>query len=299
MDVLVLMSCFNGEAYLVEQIESILAQQGVSVRLLVRDDGSTDATAEILQDYQDKGFLEWYQGDNLKSAQSFMDLLQTASGAHYYAFADQDDVWYPHKLQAAVTCLSGCNDQPTLYFSHKRVVDRELKPLGIEDEAVNGLELGTSLLKCRVSGCTMVFNDALLRQLQTYRPYRISMHDSWVLKVASAIGTVVEDKGLFMDYRQHERNVVGSRKSAFDVFKIRVRSLFSRSKDSIRTSMAQQLMEGYGSKMSAYDQQYCQAFAEIRSSFKARLRLVFSSYLKPHNRKETLAIKVLVLLGWM
>ena len=94
MKVAVLMSSYNGEKYIRPQIDSILAQEGnFELSLFVRDDGSTDKTQAILQEYAQKRKLTWYTGNNLGPARSFMDLLKKCKGFNYYAFADQDDYW--------------------------------------------------------------------------------------------------------------------------------------------------------------------------------------------------------------
>ena len=73
--VLVLLSTYNGEKYLKEQIDSVLGQEKVKTFLLVRDDGSTDKTCSILEWYQKRGALKWYKGKNLGPARSFVDLI--------------------------------------------------------------------------------------------------------------------------------------------------------------------------------------------------------------------------------
>ena len=82
-NVCILMSTYNGEKYLKEQIESLKTQQGVSVSILVRDDGSTDSTKQILEYYKNQGVLDWYTGENLKSARSFLDLVYRAPDSEY------------------------------------------------------------------------------------------------------------------------------------------------------------------------------------------------------------------------
>ena len=74
----VLMSTYNGQKYLTEQINSILSQKGVDVEILVRDDGSTDGTIHILNEYRSQGKIDWYSGKNLRSAKSFMNLLKNS-----------------------------------------------------------------------------------------------------------------------------------------------------------------------------------------------------------------------------
>ena len=71
-NICVLMSTYNGERFLQQQVDSIIRQEGVNVHLLVRDDGSTDQTLSMLEQYKEKGALDYYQGENLGSARSFM-----------------------------------------------------------------------------------------------------------------------------------------------------------------------------------------------------------------------------------
>ena len=112
--VCVLMSTYNGEKYLEEQIDSILAQKGCKVQLLVRDDGSSDGTIGILQKYHEEGYLEYYTGENLKPAKSFMDLLYNAPKAEYYA-----SVSYTHLdvyKRQAVSGADGSGSNPGSLF---------------------------------------------------------------------------------------------------------------------------------------------------------------------------------------
>ena len=125
MRIAVLMSSYNGEKYILKQIESILAQVGCEVHLFVRDDGSCDSTTEILKKYADEGKLEWYQGDNLKPAKSFLKLLYESGEYDYYAFADQDDIWDNDKLSYGIQYLEKYQDKPAIYFSKARYIDSE------------------------------------------------------------------------------------------------------------------------------------------------------------------------------
>ncbi|MBR4115330.1 MAG: glycosyltransferase, partial [Bacteroidales bacterium] len=115
--VCVVLASYNGQKYIREQLDSIAAQEGVEVSLLVRDDGSRDATQEILEQYQNAGALRWYTGAHLNVAQGFLELLRNAPEADYYAFCDQDDVWLPDKLAAAVAMLKQENPAlPLMYY---------------------------------------------------------------------------------------------------------------------------------------------------------------------------------------
>lgn len=98
----VVMSTYNGEKYLKEQIDSILSQEGVDVRLYIRDDGSSDRTTDILASYQEHKNVKIEKGNNLGFAKSFLTALDECDEADYYAFSDQDDVWEKDKLSTAM-----------------------------------------------------------------------------------------------------------------------------------------------------------------------------------------------------
>lgn len=297
--VAVLMSTYNGEAFLQTQIDSILAQEGVEVTLLVRDDGSNDATHAMLESYQSRGLLQWYTGKNLRSAYSFWDLVEHAPTADYYAFADQDDYWHPDKLISAVSMIDTVPEGPVLYFCKKRLVDGQLQPLNREDEYVRGVTLNYSLLTCRASGCTMVFNQSLMTLLQAYHPAVMTMHDAWVLRVAAATGKVLYDETPHMDYRQHGNNVVGGGMTRKDVWRKHFQSLGKHRNDTIRSQMAQQLYDNYQSLMQEPDRSYLHCFATLRTSFRSRMKLIFSNYIQTHEPGELLFVKLFFLLGWV
>ena len=94
----VFLSSYNGEKYIEEQIDSVLQQKGVEVRILVRDDGSNDKTVDILEMLYKKGKINFYKGENIGYAKSFLNLLTHDNKADYYAFCDQDDFWLSNKL---------------------------------------------------------------------------------------------------------------------------------------------------------------------------------------------------------
>ena len=120
---LILLSTYNGEKYLPELLESVLAQKDIYVDILARDDGSTDKTVEILKKYDR---VKVYGGNNLKPAKSFLDLIWKADiNYDYYALCDQDDVWKEEKIISAVKCIENI-DKPALYSSAVEVVDKRL-----------------------------------------------------------------------------------------------------------------------------------------------------------------------------
>lgn len=211
--ILILMSTYNGDKYLEEQLKSILKQETANVSLLIRDDGSIDRTKQILEEYS-RSFsnIYWYTGENLGAAKSFIDLIINADKEFdYYAFADQDDYWLPNKIEVAVKQLSEYNNTASLYFCNPLVVDQNLKIIEKSDFCeYNFYSLESALLGVAPLGCTMVFNKKLLNLLKLHKPNELRMHDHWVLITCFAFkGKVIADKGKYIMYRQHAENVVG------------------------------------------------------------------------------------------
>ena len=296
--VTVLMSTYNGGKYLREQIESILNQKEVLISLYVRDDGSTDDTVNILNEYQEKGKLEYFIGENRGAAYSFWDLLLHAQEDSYYAFSDQDDFWMEKKLISAIENIRIDEKTPFLYFSRKTIVDKNLIPMKMTDEPVRGVDLRFSMLKGFASGCTMVFNRKLYEKLTIYTPEVMTMHDSWILKVAGAVGKVYYDSNSYILYRQHGKNVIGnnSRKNAFNRH---IKKIFKYKDDNITSKMAKQLITNYGNQMQEMDVRYIKYLSDIRESVSSRYRLIFSNYYKTQVPWNIILFKIFFALGWM
>ena len=294
--VCVLMSTYNGEKYLKEQLDSILDQNSIIVDILVRDDGSTDKTLNILDEYSKKyKNIRYYNGENLKSAKSFMNLLFTVEEYPYYAFSDQDDIWDKDKLIVATTKLKeGYN----LYGCKKNIVNSNLEFLNREDETPSSLKLGSIILRCRISGCTMVFDKELRNNLLKCNPEMISMHDSWVLKVAVSTGKVFYDENKYILYRQHDNNVVGAKKSFLDQLKKRLLNFRKRREQGfVRLLMAKELYNRYSESLSKEDKESLFYFVYHRENLKNRIKLVSRNFLHGDNILDTFIIKILALLG--
>lgn len=119
----VVMATYNGEKYIREQLDSILSQTYPVYEIVIQDDGSTDSTMEILREYAAcHGFIHVYQNDhNIGLFRNFKTATMRATG-DFIALSDQDDVWYPQKLEKQVTAI-GTND--LCYSQHHRGRDRE------------------------------------------------------------------------------------------------------------------------------------------------------------------------------
>ena len=234
----VLLSTYNGEKYLKEQIDSILAQTGVEVHLLVRDDGSKDGTLEILKQYKD---IEIVEAHNVGATRSFFELIKLAGNYDFYAFADQDDVWDADKLSIAIERLSKY-ERPAIYSGNTRLVDGELN--FIKNETLKPITtLGSALVKNYVTGCTAVFNAELMKYLKMYEPMHAPFHDWWVNLVCLSVGGVsIYDYEPHMNYRQHGNNVVSGNDNLWKKWTSRLKKF---NKPYHRDLMAQEIIDNY------------------------------------------------------
>ena len=303
-DICVMMSTYNGEKYLKEQLDSILNQECVDVNLLIRDDGSSDNTIEIIESYQKKYFnITLVKGRNEGTIDSFMDILFMAPNCSYYAFADQDDVWDRDKLICGIRAILETNKDKCLYFCKKRIVDANLMGMGRNDAYVRDTSLGCALLNSIAYGCTMVFDNSLMKILRMYRPEntRISMHDAWIYRVAAAVGYVIYDDIPHMYYRQHGNNVEGAELTIVEHWKLRIRSLLNGAvaRNSIRSDTAGELFKGYSGILCDEKKQLVLDLSMVRRKYSSRIRLIFTSYLRTQKKWEIIFIKIFIMLGWI
>lgn len=208
----VLMSTYNGQTFLKEQLDSITNQDfdGL-ITTLVRDDGSSDDTLSILDSYPqtDSRRLQVIRGENVRPQRSFLELIRLAPEADYYFFADQDDVWDPDKISAAAKAMDGL-DGPVCWCANFRHTHTDLHIY--EEKALTEKPPFAPLqiiFYNRIPGCCMGFNRALMELLQAIRIPNVMMHDSYALALAAACGRVLYDDNARISHRIHEANVVG------------------------------------------------------------------------------------------
>lgn len=272
----VLMSTYNGQKYLNEQVSSILSQKDVDVSLLVRDDGSSDQTTVMLDEYQQRGLLRWYTGENLRPARSFLHLLSHAGPFDYYAFSDQDDYWNPEKLAAAVERLREFSGVPALYFCQTQLADSQLNP--IDTPHIHPLlTFGESLVYQFVGGCTMVMNARLRDIVCKYTPDYLPMHDVWIYVVSLGVGAkVVFDSEPHILYRQHGGNVVGQGFGWQTVWKRRFDRIV-RDKEHVRYCLAKEVQTGFSELITDNNRPILEKFLAGRHSLWSRLSLLTDS----------------------
>ena len=302
--VVVLMSTYNGDRFLEEQIESILKQKDVDVVLYVRDDGSSDRTKQILDEYQRKNakMLVFYE-KNEGVGNSFMDLVYMApETSDYYAFADQDDIWRDTKLIEAIKLLkqSGKN----LYVSNQECVDKNGKQLK-KARFTETPDLSEISILCKnpVAGCTMVFSNAFYKSLSakqsrpTARLLKNRIHDVWVDMVGAVKEDIIYDPRSFILYRLHENNVVGIKKNtAYDILKAQWKKLRNPQERNGRSILAQEIVRCFPGETSK--NRLIQIAADSRK-MKNKILLIQNNEVFRHYTGETkLGFALKVLLGF-
>lgn len=218
----ILLSTFDGERYLGEQLESFLAQTHRDWVLYWRDDGSSDGTIALLERFgagPAAGRVvpvpapEGHRG----APESFLRLLRVAlakeePGADAFAFADQDDIWLPEKLARGRDALAGTPAQmPTLYCARQVLVDERLRRIGLSFPSSQEPGFPAALTQNVATGCTVMLNQAAAALIGASEPPPATVHDWWsYLLVAAAGGRLLSDDTPVVLYRQHARNLVGA-----------------------------------------------------------------------------------------
>ena len=112
----VIMTTYNGEKYLREQIDSIISQTYPIYELIIQDDGSTDNTVSIARDYakSNPAVKVFVNEKNLGLNQNFKTAVMRATG-DFVAISDQDDVWYPQKIERQIAAIGSCDICSTAY----------------------------------------------------------------------------------------------------------------------------------------------------------------------------------------
>ncbi len=295
MKVCVLLSTYNGEKFLVEQLESLKAQQGCDVDIWVRDDGSSDNTCQILNEWKERGALNWYSGPNLGYAMSFLELMSTAGDYDYYAFCDQDDIWLKDKLSRAVEQLERIDARIKLYCSNVFFYKDGIVGGGIHKTRPE-FDKYTSLVRNIAPGCSMVFDKSLRDLVIKGNPERIIAHDFWIFQLAALFGTVCYDFEPSMLYRQHANNQIGQKTSRLDIWKRRFKSMNSSEKNA-REAQAKELLRCFGNIIPDDSRRVVEMVADYRLNLIKRFRLLFEPRVKMNTFSNSFFLKLHILFS--
>lgn len=307
-NIAVILSTYNGERFLTEQLASLAAQKDVSLTLYVRDDGSSDSTRDLLENFQAPTIQKvLFFEENVGFERSFMEAtLKVDLEAHdYFAFCDQDDIWDAQKLSLAIQVIEQSHsDSPFLYASNQRIVDENGEWIRDEADKNQLITKESSLLALNQRGCVMVWNRPLQKHLQkSYQRVQdeafIPAHDTWITVLAYATGQVYLDSSITMSYRVSTHNTAGSYIGLVG----RGRYIWKKIKDVLTKRQFQKtkvatLLEAY-LEQEGLDRHHVQTFLEAGQSWSAKAQLLFGKpdYFRGMSYKWQLLSRVLILVG--
>lgn len=294
--VCILMSTYNGEKYIKQQLDSIFAQKDVDIKLVVRDDGSKDSTLNILRQYDSIILLE---GANIGCEKSFMELLFMDIEADYYAFADQDDVWHPRKMISAIENIQIHNCD--LSVCNLKLVDGDLNEIGslFSDQDIDNYQkIMDKFAQTNFHGCVQVWTNKLHKVIQTCRPLHIEPHDVWVNAIANIVSSTYIDNRCLINYRLHGNNVSGYTTNIMNKFIKRIKLYFGKNHPQ-RDILNKQLLDNFGIYLDKTDSKYkaISLIANYKRNIIQKFKLVFSPYFKSMSFKNRLIWSLCVILN--
>ncbi len=199
--VAILLATYNGSKYVKSQLDSLLSQTYPHIAIYIWDDGSSDNTVSIVKDYIAQNntprqiILLENNGTNLGCPGSFYEISRKCAPADYYAFCDQDDIWYPDKIKWAVETLEMQSEKqkPCVYFSAYEYYTDTGTFLHRSPVQKARIELTDVLYYTPASGFVIVFNEAARQQLILNVDPGKELHDRWILRGAACFGSVLYD----------------------------------------------------------------------------------------------------------
>ncbi|MBD5393059.1 MAG: glycosyltransferase [Lachnospiraceae bacterium] len=213
----ILLSTYNGEKYLAEQLDSLLAQTYENIRIYIRDDGSADDTLSIIKAYMDKRaengghqiiLLDNSKKENLGYMKSFWTLLEKSDAADYYAFCDQDDFWLPDKIKLGVYALEKENSElPLLYSSSFIYCDENLNFKKNPVTRNTPVIFKDTMFYAPAYGFTIIINQSLKNLALSASSLENIPHDGWCQKIAASMGRLIVDPVQSAKYRRHSSTV--------------------------------------------------------------------------------------------
>ena len=297
--IVILLSTYNGEDYLAEQLDSLIKQTYSNFIIIIRDDASNDSTEQIINHYveRNQGKIHKLSGinSNVGPGSSFGLLIKYAIKEKialgvsrlYMMLCDQDDIWIEEKLKIQMLEMLNAErkspDAPIMVHSDLKVVDQSKRVIAESFVKYQGLEVERNkftnvVISNLVTGCTTLFNEELA-QIALPIPGNAIMHDWWLALTASVFGRVIFIDMPLVEYRQHENNTIGakefekhrpSRKKIMEV-------VFSRKESDHLVEVAHQAFEfkaRFGSFLS-FEENLCLWFSSMMKLQNGFLQRVF------------------------
>ena len=294
----ILLSTYNGERYLGEQLDSILNQKGnFLLKILVRDDGSKDGTLEVLEKYSKKIEMQIIRGKNIGINKSLKELFMNCdTDCDYFSISDQDDVWLETKIQTAIESLSKNKNKLKMFASRSLVTDTNMNVIGKTQDSENRASYYNAMVQNVCPGHTQVFNkDVLLKLKQNYSE-NIFVIDWWIYLLVSSMGEITFDRRCFVKHRQHGKNSAGYELNFWKKLKKRIH-FFNKYKKSPVSEQLKSFFEIYKDQMKKEYRIETENFFNSQRNVLARIKYILFSKVFRYGRFENLIFKLLYVLG--
>lgn len=297
----ILLSTYNGEKYLTDQLDSLMAQTYKNITIYVRDDGSKDDTLTILEHYAQKGSLVFLKNTiqkNLGFMESFWTLLKESGEADYYAFCDQDDVWLPNKIELGVKALEREDAAlPLLYSSSFTYCDEHLNFEGNQAAIYTPVSFKDVLFYTPAFGFTILMNKKLRDVALSASSLKNIPHDGWCQKIAASMGKITYDPTQTAKYRRHDATVTHVKSSRMYMTREWLKNHILGNGMSEFYFVLKRFYEEYADQLKDSDQRYLRIFMEQPVTLSIYLkRLFFKERFRPSLGGE-LALRLCFLLN--
>lgn len=294
----ILLSTYNGAKFVSEQIASLGFQSSKPDLVVVRDDGSTDNTIDIVSAALTKTGIPFFieQGENIGPEMSFRRLfhLGLSTDSDIFFFCDQDDIWHESKISRFLVEFDNVN-YPMVVFSRYTLVDEGNVEIGLSS-IPKKIGFGNSVLQNIVTGCVSACNRACLEKASVGDIVEPVMHDRWIYLLGTAFGEVKFIDYASVRYRQHSSNVVGAATSFYGIIIRRIRK-FKLGARKERLRVIYLLLKHHGELMRSDDYSLCVSLINAEHSFLARLKLIFSNRCWRQNLFDNVLWRVLLMFG--
>lgn len=289
----VLISTYNGEKYIEEQLNSILKQSYSNIKIYVRDDGSDDETYNIINRLNENNQIVIIKGTNVGYGSSFMQLLEIAKEGDYWAFCDQDDVWDTKKIENAVNRLEQMDEKKAnMYFHNFELTDEQLNKTDVYRNKIKGYSFQMAITECLHMGFATVINKELRRLMLLGDVSKLRSHDWWAELIVMEFGNIYTDDYIGAKHRRIESSV------SSNALQSRIRWFIGALKGKSEIgNITNQFMETFGKEMNQKNRKILNWFVFERYSFIKSLKKCF--YIKRWRTSfaSELTVRFLMLVG--
>lgn len=302
----ILLSTYNGEKYVLEQLKSIFSQKFQQFKLYIRDDGSSDQTVKKIKEYlkkypmyaQKTRWIKNAERKNLGYMQSFWKLLEEADGADYYAFCDQDDVWLPEKIARGVEALEReKKDVPLLYFSNFYQCNEDLSMKKKSMIYHEDIKFENVLFYTPAFGFSIILNEELRKLVLGDFDHAELPHDGWIQKTAAAFGKIIYDPVCTAYYRRHETAVTAQNANKITLIKNWVQNEILGESLNKNHAVLKKFYQVYGSKLKEEDRRLLQTYVDSKQGFMIWWkRVCFKEKMRP-SFGGRMALRICFILG--